>query len=404
MVRPRRQLRSWLHVSDHPSWHHQPYYSLPLAHALANAYEQLHHAQQHPDPYFTAFRELVPFRSRRVCEQQRLNLEFALALAYTGDDSPPYALACLTSAWQIAGHLHDRGGQAEVGYLAGALWQAQGQLLDAYAVYQDALEALQRLARRDAPADPTLEFDLVVRLAGCAWELGWFPVCLRHLDEAYRFRAIWTPDGAEEVASLAWLDSQLARVLGQPARALNQAAAAADLLLTHGRPINGGRAHTILAESALDMLELTYAPTPPRDLWTAHAQVTIRVPLSRTDLLTQARKAAQLALEVAQDVHDPVGAMMARLATRRAIRLAHLQHGNESGVATAERLLRTARRLDDPSLLGRTEVALADELLAVGRSEAARSTYQRAMRHFEEYHLGGLAFWPRRALQQLADT
>jgi hypothetical protein len=404
MLRFRRRLRSWLHVADHPSWHHQPDYSFPLAHALANAYEQLHHAQQQPDPYFTAFRELVPFRTCLVCEQQRLNLEFALALAYTGDDSASYALTCLSSAWQIAEHLHDWGGQTEVGYLAGALWQMQGQLLDAYAVYQDALEALQRLARRDEPVDPNLELDLVVRLAGCAWELGWFPVCLRHLDEAYRLRATWAPDAVEEAASLAWLDSQLARVRGQPARALNQAAAAADLLINHGRPINGGRAHTILAESALDMLELTYTPTPPGDLWAAHARATMRAPLSRTDLLAQARKAAQLALEIAQDVHDPVGAMMARLASRRATRLSRHQSGDESGVAAAERLLRTARRLDDPSLLGRAEVALADELFAAGYSEAAHSTYQQAMHYFEEYHLGGLAFWPRRALQQSADS
>src|SRR6185437_11937770 len=146
-----------------------------------------------------------------------------------------------------------------------------------YEVYQDALSALQRLARDDVPVDPIFELDLVLRSAWCAWELGWFPVCLRHIDEAYTLRATWAPDTAEEAASLTWLDAQLSRVLRQPARALDLAAAAADLLLTHGRPVNAGRAHTILAESALDIVEEIQLPANHLDLWVPHAQATSRV-------------------------------------------------------------------------------------------------------------------------------
>ncbi len=397
------RLHSWLDVADHPSWHHQPYYSPSLAHALADAYDQLHHAHQRPDPYYDAFVSLVPFRNLLVCQEQRMNLEFALASAFAGDDSPAQAIACLSSAWEIAERLHDWAAQAKLGYLAGALWHVPGHFIDAYAVYQDALEALQRLARNDVPADPTFELDLVLRLAWCAWEVGWFPVCLRHLDEAYRLRAVWAPNAAEEVASLAWLDAQLARVRGQSVRALNQAAAAADLLLTHGRPINRGRAHTILAESALDVLELTQATGTSQDLWMPLAGARHHGQLSSTILLTQARQAARLAIEVAQESSDPIGMTMARLAVRRATRLSRRQCEDGSDVAAAERLLRTARRLNDPSLLGRAETALADELLGAGRSEEARATYQRAMRRLEEHQLGGMAFWPRSALQQFGD-
>jgi hypothetical protein len=270
-------------------------------------------------------------------------------------------------------------------------------------MYHDALEALQRLERTDGPADPVFELGLVLWLGWCAFDLGWFPISLRHMDEAYTLRAVWAPDAAEQAASLAWLDAQLARVRAQPARALHLAAAAADLLGTHGRPINQGRAQTVLADSALDALELARTPAAGRNLWVPSSGVLTEVQFSPPDLLTQARKAAALALEVAQGARDPAGAVLARLVLRRAVRLSRPKSVDGSGMTAAERLLRTARRLGDPSLLGRAEVLLADELRAAGRSEAARATYYKARLHFEEYHLGGQAFWPRRALQLLAD-
>jgi tetratricopeptide (TPR) repeat protein len=398
-----RRLRSWLHVADHPSWLHKPYYSNSLARALASAYDQLHHASRRPDPYFTAYALLAPFRGRLACAEQRLNLEFALALAFAGDGSVPHAIASLHSAWEIAESLLDWGAQAEIGYLVGALWLMQCQLPDAFAMYRQALDMLQRLERDDGPADPGFELDLVLRLAWCAFDLGWFPVCLRYLDEAYSLRATWVPDAAEGVANLVWLDSQLARIQGQPSRALNQAVAAADLLLTHGRPINRARAQISVAESALDLFELMRPSATNRALDKPPERTINTIRLSPAGLLLQARDAARLALEVTREVGDPVGATMARLVLRRAARLSRPRRGEESGVPAVEGLLRTANRLDDTFLLGRVEVALGDELLDVGSSEAARVTYERARRRFEEHYLGGLAFWPRLALQHLAD-
>jgi hypothetical protein len=397
-----RHLRSWLHVADHSSWHDKPFYSLPLAHALAGAYDQIHYAQIRVDPYFSAFRKLAPFRNQLVCAEQRLNLEFALALAFAGDDCPSQAIDCLSTAWEVAEDLRDCGAQAEIGYLAGALWQGAGQFLDAYATYQDAITVLHRLERNGEPVDPAFELNLVLLLAGCALDLGWLPVCLRHLDQAHALRSVWAPDVADQAASLAWLDAQLARYTGEPARALNLAGAAADLLLTHGRPINRGRAHTLVAESALDTLQLMLSPSSNVDFWKPRERVYLPLQLSPSDLLTRARTAATLALEVAMEIGDPIGATMARLALRRAVRLSHLRRQSESGVASAEKLLRGAYRLADPSLLGRAETALADELIAAGQVEAARATYYRSMRRLEEHYQGSLAFWPRLALQQLA--
>jgi hypothetical protein len=404
MAESRRRLHSMLHVADHPSWHDQPSYSAHLAYALSDAYDQLHYAEQRPDPYFTAFVVLAPFRDQLVCDQQRLNLEFALALAFSGDDSAPQALSCLSSAWNLAQLLRDWGAQAEIGFLAGALWQEQGYFREAYAIYFDALKAAQRLERKDGPADPGFELDLVLRLAWCAFDLGWFPVSLRHMDEAYTLRALWAPDVAEQAANLAWLDAQLARVRMQPARSVNLAAAAADLLRTHGRPINLGRIHIVLAECALDAFEMAHTPAANHDLWLPLSGATSRALRTPASLLTQARESARLALEVAHEAGDRGGMVLARLALLRTTRLSGRQSGEDTGVAAAERLLRTARRLGNPVLISRSEVVVADELLAAGRPEAARATYYRAAIRLDEHHMGGIAFWPRRALQLLADA
>jgi hypothetical protein len=229
--------------------------------------------------------------------------------------------------------------------------------------------------------------------------MGLFPSSLHYINEARVLQATWAQDATEEAAHLAWIDSLLASVQGQPIHALQQATAATELLLAHGTPINKGRGHIVLADCALDLLELSHTPARSRNLERLDEAKQIVQP-SPLDLLAQARTASRFALEVAQDIHDSIGAALARLVMRRALRLSQPQSTNGSGVAAVEKLLRTARRLGDPALLGRTEMALADELLAAGRPDAARGTYWRAMRRFEEYHLGGLAFWPRRILQE----
>jgi tetratricopeptide (TPR) repeat protein len=396
------RLRSWLHVADHPSWHHEPLYSPLLAQALAIAYDQLHFARHRPDPYFATFAALVPFRDLLVCPEQRLNLEYALASAFTGDDSRSEAIACLSSAWETAEHLHDWGAQAELGYLEGSLWIYESQFRDAYSAYQDALESLRRLARDEIPADPSFELDLILQLAGCACEMGWFPDCLRLLDEAYSLRATWAREEAPEAANLAWIDANLARVTGKPLQALSQASAAADLLLSHGRPINRGRVHIVLAESALDVFELTSATSRVPNSANLQAEAG-HVP-SPTTLLAQARQAARYALAVAQEVSDPVGVGLARLSLRRATRISRPPRGDSGGIGSVERLLGKARRLRDPALQGRVESALADELLAAGYPDAARVMYQRAMRRLEEHYFVSLALRPRLALHHLDET
>jgi tetratricopeptide (TPR) repeat protein len=352
-----------------------------------------------PDPYLGVYVVLSPFRDARVCREQRLNLEYALAMAFAGDNCVHQALDCLSTAWNIAERLRDWGAQSEIGYLAAALCHLASDFSGAYTRYQEAITALRRLERDNGPADPTFELDLVLGLAWCASELGNVATALHHMDEGYSLRADWAPAAAEQAASLSWLDSYMSRRRGQPSRALQQATAAAYMLMEHGRPINVGRAHINVAESALDLFEITYTPEGQGKIWTPQSEDPSKVRISPASLLKQAHTAADYALEIANQAQDRIGATLARLSLRRATRLSRRVVRDNSGIFAADKLLRTARRLGDPSLLGRAQITLADELLEAGNREEALATYRRALLILEEHHLGALAFWPRQVLQ-----
>ena len=73
-----QRLHSWLHVADHPSWHHQPHYSSQLARALAYAYVQLRTAQVQADPYLRAYAAERLFTDVRVAGTGDLRINAAV--------------------------------------------------------------------------------------------------------------------------------------------------------------------------------------------------------------------------------------------------------------------------------------------------------------------------------------
>jgi tetratricopeptide (TPR) repeat protein len=404
MAKNGSRLQSSLSLPDAHGWRRRRTYSFPLADALRGAYLSLRHATHDPNGYWSAYVALVPFRNRTVCAEQRLRLEYALGLAYTGEEALPQAHESLMKALDIAESLGDLTAQAELAYLTGAILHRLTQHAAAYRFYDYALAALNHLDWTGTPADPVFELDLVLRLAGQAWELGWFSTSLRYLDTAYELRATWVPDAAPEAATLAWLDAQLARVRSRPIQAFHQSQAAAALFLDLNQPLNAGRIHTIAAECALDVAEMQGAGSMQRDPGIPGSQrmprathLDGRAPDPRT-ALAQARTLARRGLKLAQAASDPIGASMARLALQRRERLVGHTHPAGYAIAEIEKLARLARRLGDISLLGRAETTLGEALTAAGRHEAGLTAFRRALRLLEEHELGGLAFWPRRAL------
>lgn len=412
MAHQQDHLHSSLHFFDSKKWKHRRNYSPALAEALRSAYSSIHDASSQPGGYFDAYVALMPFRTGIFCLEQRLHLEYALALAYTGESAFPQALDCLSRALDIALALGDQSAQAELGLLAGADLHMLSLNAKSYDLYADALDALRQLQRDETPADPRFELDLLLRLAGCAWELGWFPVCLRHLDEAYALRARWVSAAPSEAARLAWLDAQLARVLGKPVHALKQSAAAAQLLLESEGGINAGRIHTIQAECALDIVDYhrfreadasvrRYNPTSP-SLAAASLDVPFYDVPDPEAALAQARTAARTALNLARNTYDEIGVGMARLVQRRLDRALGRYIGEQRAITEIERVLRIGHRAGDVALVGRAHTALGEEFAAAGRPDNSRNAFVAARHALEEFGLGGLACWPIRALRDFS--
>lgn len=394
------RLRYPLHTPDSSAWRQRLGYLPELASALKFAYAQLHDSTPRPDRYLQAYSLLLPFRDRAVCLEQRLRLEYALALAYSGEMAIPQALTCLEHCQEIADHLQDPAIRVELSYLAGSLLQLTNHNSAAYDQYAEALNSLRSLEHDGESADPGFELDVVLRLAWRAWDLGRFPTSLYFLDEAYALHSHATSVTASpELAYLAWLDAQISRVRGRPGRAMKQIAPAATLLLQLGQTLNAGRIHTIWAESALDLAEALFARargSGPTKSWPVVYEEQDQDPQVALGI---ARWAANQALTLGHQAEDAVGQGMARLAMRRAARLYHRGARMAGSEEPIERVVRAALRLDDPGLRGRALTALGDELVAQGREEAANTVHYGAQRILEEYELGGLALWPRRSLQ-----
>lgn len=380
------RLRSSLHTPDAADWQRRRHYIPELAGALRYAYLLLQVGSTNAEASFlSAYAALIPFRTLEMCAEQRLRLEYALALAYAGENAISQALDAVERALDVTDDLSDEVAPIELGYLAGALSHAVNEQEQAYDLYRIALDALQALARDGVVADPMLELDLSVRLGWRAWELGQVSQSRQHLNEAYSLRAQWPSSTPALAASLSWLDAQLALAQEDPARAVEMALPAAMLLLDEGQTLNAGRALTFLAECATAL-----AQTPEVD-----------DPQAALDL---ARDAARRAHDLARLAHDKPGGQIARLASLQVARVEALRIADNTGataLSTLEHVLRIANRLDDIALVGRAETALGDEFRAAGDDDMARVLYTRATWRLEEHGLGGLAHRPRRALRRM---
>lgn len=386
---PYPRLRSSLHIPDDDAWRQRRNYIPALADALRYVYFLLHSAAEQEDVYFQAYAALVPFRTRILCHEQRLRLDYALALAYAGEQSPTQALDAIRRALEAAEELQDESTLVELAFLAGALAHGAQQHELAFGHYTDALDMLRHLNRDGVAADPMLEMDLTLRLGWRACDIGRFSQGLRYLDEAYTLRTQWPSTNPSHAAWLSWLDAQLTYVVrANPARALAMARPAARLLLEIEQPLNAGRAHTFMAECAIELARTSSAQEDPQAA------------------LNIARDATKQAGLLARKASDAIGGEIARLAALQMARVERARRGDSDSInqmATLERALRTAEKLDDMALIGRVETAMGDELAAHGDWSTARLMYAQARSRLEEHNLGGLAFWPRRAMRQMEE-
>lgn len=406
---PKLRMQFSLDEPDNDGWHWLPDYSENLGKRLRRAYDLIHLARtaQNPSDYYMRARGVLqPFRQKKVCDEQQLRMQYALALVYAGEQDQVDALTCVDEALGLAHDIGDLTAQITLSYLAGESFHFLDRHADAYLAYTYAVTALRTMDHYDGiPADADLELDLVLRQAWRAWEMGHIPTCMRSLEEAHALRAWWGPEATSEDASLIWLDAQMARVSGHPLRAVTLASQAADLCLAQGKAINAGRMQTILAESALDVVEMALRLRDPHAsssampfLW---ADPTAAAREDPDALLARAMAAARRGLAIAREMHDEAGIAMARLALLRGQRL-RAGTGSPAAIAEIEQIAHAARLRADPAAFGRAQTAIGDELAARDLLEGASLAYYRGLLTLQEHGYGGLALWPAAALTHLS--
>ncbi|MEO7000326.1 MAG: hypothetical protein ABI068_00785 [Ktedonobacterales bacterium] len=420
-----QRLRSSLQTPDESAWGHDTRYSKSLAEALREAYRLFQVAPHKVDTHFQAYMLLTRFRGDDLCPEQRLRLEYALALTYAEEEATHQTLECLSNAYDIAAKMTRLPALVEIGLLKGGLLQGDTQYDAAYYAYGEALIGLQLMTRTgpNGHADPGMEMDLLMRMMGCAWERGNFPTALHHLEEARSIHGAFLAGDMSREATLNWLNAVLARAMGAPMKAFSLATLARNVYLHLPLSWNTGRIHTIVADCALDILEarqaisvrmvapgdavdrvLLFSPDLPGGFNEAPQEI---LRLDPDLILNHAADAAQTAFEFAQAAVDSAGAELARLAMQRSDRVARrigVRHGGaKRDLHLAQRMTQTAQSLGDVLLRGRAVTALGDALLAEGDIDAARTSYRQACGLLGGYGFGGHALWPRRALIALDD-
>lgn len=405
--RVHQPFRCSLHSPD--SEHCQSFrtYSPRVREALSIAYTHLHNPQASIEERYDAYAALITHRKGATCPDQLMRLEYALALAYSGDSSIPEALDALSVTLELASLLDDHGAQAEASYLAGALFHSLARHSAAYDAYGEARDQLHLFEEDTRVRFPDHELDIVLRMAGHALDLGWLATCRRHLDEADVLRADCEPDDMSLTGALAWLDAQLACDRDDPVRAVHQGEAALAVYEQLDQPVNKDRLSSLVAELLCDYVEVsgwqpnTSSGAFPTGDPAPHPARFAAGKLDPNDMLRRARLLAQGGRMLARQERDAIGVGMAELALDRVYRLMGRYRAFEGSIAEIEGVMRIARQVNDMSLLGRAETALGDTLCAAGRVEAACLSYFRAQTLLAEHQLDGLAVRPRRALGAL---
>jgi hypothetical protein len=338
--------------------HGEPGYSPAVAADLKQAYARI--KRGHPQVTCAGTTDtLHAWLDRPMSARQRLRALYVLAMEHAADQTYRSALEYLEDGLDLAGQLADRGAIAELAYLHAAISTALAHCGTAHLSYGLCLDALRTARAGDAPADPELELAALAGLAITEYMQAQHGAALRHLDEATALLPL-APTCRREVGELAWVQAQLFRLRGEPARGLHHALAAAEVLSEVGPSYYTGMAHAAVAEHALDLAEAFPSHvTGARDAFAA---------LARCNLLEAGTAARAL--------DDPYLAGYVALIETRLGRV--LEH-QDNRVAAIERVVGLARRTGEVSLACRAHTALGEELWVRGETEGARVCYRRAL-------------------------
>lgn len=397
-----RQLAPSLRTSNQPRWEEEEGYSLLINEELRRIFallrydherdflrgdreRALHPYAQERDASLQAYDRAMACLHRPQSPHQRLQVFYALGLAYLHLGASKPAQETVESALDLAHHLPDLAATAELQYLAGSLACSRG----AYKPGADYLTAaghlLIQLGEEDDPADTALMIDALTTHALCLYVMQAYPAAWAAVDAARRL--VGRPPGDPlRAGSLALLAGLLHRWTGDPARGLQEVMAGAEAYaewgVTRVHKLYLARLQRVTAECALDLAE----GSSPR-----------LTGFGRDAYLSIARPAIEQALVIAKDTSDLSGEGMALLVQAREQRLRREQTGR---LATIDSVLDCAELLDDPALAILAHTARGQELAARDEREAALDAFQTADDVSLQYRIPVLGVMGRRAVAE----
>lgn len=365
-----------------PGQAHGADFSVSFVEDLRKAFAYMETGATDPWGNLRAAALMTPYLTKRLPPYQRLRLEYCLAQAHYKENDFSLALEHLEAAAEIADQLDDHNASAALGYKAALIYQYMSEFGTARSLCIDVLEVLHTAESATDPEFAAKKAVLLMRVATLDSELADFGHAQDTTREARNLLLTSKTSNNEEVnyARLDWIDAVVANWTGRPDQALKLAQASADSYTRLGMRHLAGRAHAMTVEIALDFA---------RD-FTLDGNPYLRAAFAR-----QARPHALAAIADARASEDIVGLQLGHLVLQGCRRL---RGPTQDGVAIVERVIRQAKRIGDPALLGRAYMSLGDELAAQNQRDAARSQYGKAQHIFEEFELKMLGSWPSRYL------
>lgn len=365
-----------LRVADHASWRSSPDYSPDAARALRQAYAHLRSERRHLRGYVLAYASVRPYLKRPMARHQHARVAYVMALAHAAAADYTDAIAWIDEALALTYMLDMPGSRVDLLYLRGQCARALLRFRDSAASHRQALGIFRELTRRGELVDTPLEIEILIQLAGTEFFLGEYATVQRRLDEARAIRRRMPVDPVTGV-TIEWMEAHLYRWSRQPERALRPASAAAEVYTESGSPASAARIQTFTADVLLDFAaSLPYGTARDAQIFAAGEHVALAQALAE-----EASDEAAIGLTLLSD-----------------IRHSRMAGDNVARLALAEEVAHLARRIEDNALLAQALTTIGDELAALGRHDAALSSYARVLDTLEGSEVPALAVWAQSAL------
>jgi hypothetical protein len=314
-----------------------------------------------------------------MCTEQRLRVNYVLALGLAAVDAHNLCVERLDVALELAAYLEDARAMSTLHYLRGCANRERFRYHAAAADYRRSLELLTTASLLGWPVEPLEEVHLLTAEATAHFYLGDYSAC-RGLLEGARVRVPAGAGNDVDANTISWIQALVDRWEGHPERALPQAQRAAEAYMRAGPSCSAVRIQTFVAEIELDLAETAPSGSARRAMHVGQANAHL-----------------DTALELAGHLHDANGEVRTQLLQARASRL---RRENIGRVGLIETLAQEGHRLHDDVLVVQAFTTLGDELMAQGEETSGLNCYREAFNRTDGGDLVAFSLWARKAFRQ----